>query len=225
MLALMLLGGVIAGCGSTDATQTAANEPDDTATEQPAASTAEPATEPPAEPPAAPAGAQPAQAPSVRVRVAALVDAYAPVTSGVYAIEAANILRDDAEQAGVRAETYLARLRTEQARVREYQQVLKQAAPAVRGAQVQTPLELAVQSRLLRAIEARGEALTSLEQVLGQRTSADGSGGDTTRGATLEEQWESSWNEAYRHAREATTLLQHEYSRLDLEPLTEDAIR
>lgn len=155
-------------------------------------------------------------------RLDQLVAAYQPVSTRASFLVAAETLRADAVANGTDSATERERTGVVTIEARRMLQVLRAARPRVAASPVTDIEQQHVQQLLLDAIDARVRAVRELEQTLVVFRDPEAT---DTRVEELEEQWQASWDEAVRGAREATTELQALRARLLLDPAPEEAIR
>lgn len=155
-------------------------------------------------------------------RYEALVKAYAPVSSRVDFLVAAETLRQDAVVSGAGEELERERFGAVRLEIERMVPVLRRTRPRVAAAQVATADEQHVQTLLLQVIDSRLRALTELEAAL------DALGDERTPASAdekLEERWRASWDQSLRDARGATTTMVDAYAQQGLPPAPEDRLR
>jgi hypothetical protein len=157
-----------------------------------------------------------------KARYENLVRAYAPVSSRVDFLVAAETLRRDAvvSRAGEKIERQ--RFGAVRVEIGRMAPILRRSRPLVAAANATTADEQHVQALLLDAIDARLRALTELEAAL------DALGDERTPASEdeqLEDRWRASWDESLRDTRGATTTMVDAYAQQGLPPAPEDRLR
>ncbi len=216
---LLLMAGVVAGCGADDP-----SPPRDSRDAAPATTGADEGdvsatTEDP--------GAVDEDAPPTPAQLAVgrgferLAAAYAPVSARINFLVAAETLRADAVDANAGDDIEEARAGVVRIEAERMKDVLATARPKVAAVPVRTEAQQQVQQLLLEAIDVRTRAMGELLAAI----QAQGRGlGDSVIEARTET-WRASWDASLRATREATTTTQDARAVLGLEPAREEALR
>jgi hypothetical protein len=214
---LFALTGLVAGCGNHDSEARGAGTTSTTSSST-ATTTATTGTEASAATTAQPGRVAVAQG----MRLDALVDAYAPVTTRASFLVAAETLRSYAlnnDGTKDQIQEYAGSVRLE---LRRTSAVLVKARVAVAAQETPDAATRRLQVLLLKAVADRTHALTQLTLLL-QADALPATTSDARK--VLQGDWRTAWDTSVRDAREATTSMQDTREAAGLDPAPEDGIR